>query len=329
MKINKIIIVALAAVFAWTLVGPQPVSAAAPASLTVTSGQSEQYAYYDFDSTTQITIERGGTLEICTGYDNKVTLNANITFSSTGTGDDPKFIITTCLGSPGAAGLEARGGTFNGTVTLNTDAQIKTVATTLTMNGSLVANGHNLAIITSGVSKVRGSGTVGSVSLADGAFIAPGASPGILNTGNLTFVSGSTYEFELGGTTAGTGYDQINVTGTVTLGSGTLDVILHGGFKPTNGQKFTIIANDGSDAVSGTFTGLAEGATFTDEGVTYRISYVGGDGNDVQLTVGASSPDTGFGLIMSNPFVTASIMVISAFGILFIVKKYSSVSARR
>ena len=43
--------------------------------------------------------------------------------------------------------------------------------------------------------------------------------------------------------------------------------------------------DDDTDAVSGTFTGLAENATFTIGLVTYRISYTGGTGNDVVLTV--------------------------------------------
>ena len=43
-------------------------------------------------------------------------------------------------------------------------------------------------------------------------------------------------------------------------------------------------SNDGSDAVSGTFAGLAQGATTDIGGNAFTISYVGGDGNDVVLT---------------------------------------------
>ena len=39
-----------------------------------------------------------------------------------------------------------------------------------------------------------------------------------------------------------------------------------------------------ADAVSGTFAGLAEGASFAHGSSSYSISYVGGDGNDVVLT---------------------------------------------
>ena len=51
----------------------------------------------------------------------------------------------------------------------------------------------------------------------------------------------------------------------------------------TGPYVFTIINNDGADAVSGTFNGLAEGGTITFNTVTLYITYTGGDGNDVVL----------------------------------------------
>ena len=97
--------------------------------------------------------------------------------------------------------------------------------------------------------------------------------------------SGSTYEAELAGTTVCTQYDQTNVTGTVDLGGATLSTLLLNGFVGAQGNTFTIVSNDGVDAISGTFNGLAEGSTFTVGETVFRISYVGGDGNDVALTV--------------------------------------------
>jgi hypothetical protein len=47
----------------------------------------------------------------------------------------------------------------------------------------------------------------------------------------------------------------------------------------------TLIDNDGTDAVSGTFAGLPQNAVVTAGGARYRISYTGGTGNDVTLTV--------------------------------------------
>ncbi|HPM85002.1 MAG TPA: autotransporter-associated beta strand repeat-containing protein, partial [Candidatus Anammoximicrobium sp.] len=136
---------------------------------------------------------------------------------------------------------------------------------------------------------LSGTGTVlGNLIAAGGSTVAPGASPGILHqNGDLTLDAGSTYAFELNGpyATAGVDYDQIDVTGgTVTLNSPTLNLI--GGVDAaTPGQVLTIINNDGSDPVSGTFDGYAEGATVTLGGFSAVISYVGGDGNDVTLNV--------------------------------------------
>ena len=45
--------------------------------------------------------------------------------------------------------------------------------------------------------------------------------------------------------------------------NGALNVTLFGGFTPTANGSYVLIANDGVDAVTGTFTGLAEGATVT------------------------------------------------------------------
>ncbi len=86
----------------------------------------------------------------------------------------------------------------------------------------------------------------------------------------------------LNGTTAGSGYDQLSVTGTVNLAGATLNVNLT--FTPAVGSAFTLIQNDGKDAVVGTFAGLAQGATLVLDGMTFQISYVGGTGNDVVLT---------------------------------------------
>lgn len=140
----------------------------------------------------------------------------------------------------------------------------------------------NKAVTLFGEPTITGSLTVS----AAGAVIAPGFSPGIIASGDLTMVSGTTLSIELNTTTPGTGYDQIDVTGSVDLGNATLNVIP--GFTPGFGNRFTIIDNDGVDPVTGTFNGLAEGATFILGAATYQVTYVGGSGNDVQLVVTAS-----------------------------------------
>ena len=76
---------------------------------------------------------------------------------------------------------------------------------------------------------------------------------------------------------------QLQVSGGVSLGGSALDIELL--FIPSPADGFVIIENDGADAVVGTFAGLPEAAVFTRTGLTWRITYAGGDGNDVALTL--------------------------------------------
>lgn len=187
----------------------------------------------------------------------------------------------------------------------------------------------NVIVHSEGV--LKGSGATGRVAVEDKGHVAPGNSPGCLSTSDLSMASGSTLDEELGGTTACTGYDQLKVTGTVTLTNPTLNTLLYGGFVPAVNDTFTIIDNDGADAVNGTFSGLAEAAEFTVAGVTYKISYLGGDGNDVTLKVlsipslaaaqaasntpaaaAPKAPDTGFKLVSANPMAALLITTTAA-----------------
>src|SRR5262249_35933294 len=113
--------------------------------------------------------------------------------------------------------------------------------------------------------------------------IDPGIAPGLLTSSNVTFDAGTTLAVQVNGTTPGIGYDQLNISGSVNLGGATLSMAL--GFVPTAINSFVIINNDGSDPVVGAFNGLAEGTTFTNNGVPSQITYAGGDGNDVVLNV--------------------------------------------
>lgn len=170
---------------------------------------------------------------------------------------------------------------------------------------------------------LKGTGTTKVLSVGAGATVAPGHSPGCLSTNDL-LMSGK-YEFELKGSTACTDHDQIKVTGTVDLDATTaeLSTVILPGYTATAGQKYVIVSNDGTDAVTGTFKGLAEGATFMLGNGQFRISYVGGDGNDVELTVLTvpSAPDTGFMLLSANPALSAVVAVVGAGALLFMARR--------
>jgi fibronectin-binding autotransporter adhesin len=185
-----------------------------------------------------------------------------------------------------------------------TVSQIGTGTTTLTGNntytgatnvnaGTLLINGNQSAAtgavtVTGSGTTLGGTGTIGgAVTVNAGANIAPGNggnTTAILSTGALTLAPTSNFRVDLNGTTVGSQYDQLNVTGSVTLTGSNLVVTV--GFSPiTVGEKFTIINNDGTDAVIGMF---AQGSTVTgSNGDKFTINYRGGDGNDVVLTVAA------------------------------------------
>lgn len=132
---------------------------------------------------------------------------------------------------------------------------------------------------------LQGNGTVsGKLTALSGSFVSPGITTGVLiQTGDLTFTTGSTFTVQVNGYLVGTQYDQVDVTGTVALGGATL--VTTGVVASTPGQEIVLIKNDGVDPVTGTFAGLAEGATLTINGTNFIISYAGGAGaNDVTLT---------------------------------------------
>ena len=250
------------------------------------------------------------------------------------------FTLKVAQGWPGPLNIQSSNNTSN---SANGTYHAPQVTTTLSddQSGVPISIGYNETVIVTGKRQdvnvdvggvLKGTGTVASVFVATGATIAPGMSPGCLSTGDMTIMG--TYQVDIGGTTACSGYDQLKVTGAVDITGATLTPSLYGGFTPAVGQSYTIIDNDASDAVTGTFTGIAEGGTITADGVTYTVTYKGGDGNDVVLTVKSvtatpkpKAPDTGMMLIKTNPL--ASLAITSFAGLSLIAVSKQNKSAKR
>src|SRR5690606_1286667 len=95
----------------------------------------------------------------------------------------------------------------------------------------------------------------------------------------------ASFAVEIVGSAAGVGYDQLNVIGAVDLGGASLTLVgVPRGVQ--RGQLLTLINNDGSDPITGTFANLGEGDKVYFAGRHFAfISYVGGTGNDVVLTI--------------------------------------------
>ena len=159
------------------------------------------------------------------------------------------------------------------------DASTPNLVTALNVNAGTLA----------GRGEVRGALTINS-----GATLAPGDTAaggglGTFTTGNLTLTSGGDLAIALD-PAAGSG-DLLNVFGTASLGGG--DLLLSLLSQPTAGQSFLILANDGTDPITGLFAqGSLVSASFGGTGYDFLINYAGGTGNDVVLTYAVPEPTT-------------------------------------
>lgn len=184
------------------------------------------------------------------------------------------------------AGVISGTGSFTkngaGTMTLtgtNTYSGITTnLGGTLLMNGRL--NGSPVVQVRPG-SILGGTGVVQGVSVFAGGQVSPGLSPGHLTAGGGVLMSSGTFNVELNGLAAGTGYDRLTVGGTVTLGGA---LVVNLGFAPNLSDSFMILEKIGAGAITGTFSGLPEGAILNVGATALQITYTGGNGNDVVLT---------------------------------------------
>jgi autotransporter-associated beta strand protein len=222
--------------------------------------------------------------DVTLGGNSDLTLAGNLTLTGSRT------LTVTNTGTTTFAGV--LGGTSGYTLTMAGSSVLVLSGantfkgTTAVNGGTLLVNGSLAGPTTVGAGgTLGGTGTAQAVTVASGGTLLPGpggSGTGILSTGNLKLNSGATFSVALNGTVAGSNYSQVNVTGTINLTGSTLSVTL--GYTPAVGDSFVLIKNGGSGAVTGTFSGLPEGATFSQNGMTFKISYVGGSGKDVTLT---------------------------------------------
>ncbi|UKV15672.1 autotransporter domain-containing protein [Thalassospiraceae bacterium SW-3-3] len=162
--------------------------------------------------------------------------------------------------------------------------------TTTVSDGTLAVNGSasSSAFTVQNGATLGGTGTVGATTLQSGGIHAPGNSIGTQTVnGNYTLNSGSILAIEVN--SAGDA-DQVIVNGTVDLGGATLRILGLPDNDMSGQDNYThiIIANDGVDAVVGTFNSINNQLAFYDASVAYS----GGTGNDVTLSL--TRNDTNF-----------------------------------
>jgi hypothetical protein len=188
--------------------------------------------------------------------------------------------------------LNLRGiGSGSGAVTLNDGVLELTgsISGSLTVNGGILTGNSvsgTTGVVNSSTTLIGGAIKLGSDTTND--------SGQLLFNGGIAF-AGASAAFDLNGLTAGTGYDQINVSGTVDLNAN-VPFTLSLGFAPAPMTTFTLVANDSTDPVGGGFqfsyagTPLNEGDHFLVGAADFTISYVGGDGNDITTTFVVPEP---------------------------------------
>lgn len=184
---------------------------------------------------------------------------------------------------------------------------VKIGSGTFILGTDFLAPAHNLAgktAVESGALILRNAAGVGPVHVANNArFAGTGVfesvtaspngviTPGLLltpqNYGSLrpsTFApGGGILGLELAGLVPGSSYDHLLVQDSVNLTGVILSLSALN--LPHGSNSFTIVSLAGSNPVAGTFSGMPEGTIFpSSDGKLFRITYQGGDGNDVVVT---------------------------------------------
>ncbi len=223
------------------------------------------------------------------------------------------------------AGAIGDGGNNNGVTIQATAANLKVVfggnntytGATIVNSGTLVINGSthaSSAVSVKSGGTVGGSGTIhGSLTVENGGNVALGTTTETFEVdGAFALEAGGTLAMKLNGATAGSGYDQLLVGGAITL-AGNLNITL--AYTPAQGTNFFLIDNLSGGAITGSFAGLAQGATFLVGGQLFQISYVGDSatnsligGNDLVIQAQAIPEPAIMGLLGMGLLVATHMM---------------------
>lgn len=252
------------------------------------------------------------------GFDQELFVSGGIGLSGSGTVDNSNPATATMTLRNSNTFMTVRfndtAGDLNlvkaGTGTLHLGGE-STRSGTTTVNGGVLQIAGNGSFLGTGDVTVNGGATLqstkrinGPVTVnANGTLQVFGNALGSHGTGDLTLVLSADFAVQVNSNAPGTGYDQVRVTGAVSLAGANL--VPTGTVTSNPGQQIVLIENDGTDAVSGTFAGLGEGTPVTINGTTFTITYMGGSGNDVVLIEpGTPAPETAVDLVAGDLIIT-------------------------
>jgi autotransporter-associated beta strand protein len=250
---------------------------------------------YDYDSTVG-SIEGDGTIILAISY--HLTVGGDLSTAFSGVIEDDPY-PPVMLGSNGSDRIQKVGGSLrkSGAATLTLSGINTYSGGTTVLSGTLkVTNTDGSATGTGAVSVqagfLAGGGTIkGPVTIGKGsgtgASLAPGkgaSKPTTLTLqSSLAFKADGNYTYKLN--TKKAKADQV-VANDVTIESGAqFDLNVIANMSLATGTVFTAISNTAARPIDGTFANLADGSILTAGHNKLLVSYTGGDGNDLTLTV--------------------------------------------
>jgi autotransporter-associated beta strand protein len=153
-----------------------------------------------------------------------------------------------------------------------------------TGDGDVTVNGAGTTLGGTGIISER-------VTVNAGANIAPGNgghTTSVLTVGAVTLAPGANFLVDINGTTAGTGYDRLVVTasGNNQFVITNSNLVVTVGMTLSVGDTFLIGQRIAGQPITGQFV---QGSTVVgSDGTVFSVSYTGGNGNDIVLTVTAA-----------------------------------------
>lgn len=190
--------------------------------------------------------------------------------------------------------------TGDGTLELAHATANSYLGATMVQEGTLLVNTNNessYAHVVKSAATLGGNGRTGTIMVEASGTLSPGNLAGrasILRTKDVFFADAtSRLLVEIGGGNAGgdttTGYDRLEVTGTVELGNADLELMSIGAGVLNPGDLLFLVVNDGADAITGQFS---DGNLVTMGAQSFQISYTANfdttsfsGGNDIALLV--------------------------------------------
>jgi len=175
--------------------------------------------------------------------------------------------------------------TYGGTTTIRNGTFLLINSST---NGAFASPVVDSSGTFGGTGLSQASATIGTGTAAK-AYLAPGnGGIGTLAVGGLVINSNGTYNLEVS-TNKGTS-DKMKASNVSLVGNPVLSITDIDSGSLAVGTNFTILENTGANAISGTFKDLPEMSIMKVSGYDWRVTYKGGDGNDLVLMDDRATP---------------------------------------